>query len=86
MTLEELKYPTGKWIKVPNLDAAGRAAMIDQIAGVPAALGKAVNEPQCCTSQPSCIPSASLSAVPLLPFMLRLKNCATAEEFDTIRK
>src|SRR5688572_14202975 len=42
MTLEELRYPTGKWIKVPNLDAAGRAAMIDEIASVPAALSAAV--------------------------------------------
>lgn len=42
MTLDELRYPTGKWIKVPELDAAGRAAMIEQIAGVPASLGAAV--------------------------------------------
>jgi len=38
MTTDELRYPTGKWIKVPNLDAAGRATMIDQIAAVPVAL------------------------------------------------
>src|SRR5215207_6346769 len=42
MTLEELRYPTGKWIKVPNMDAAARAERIEQIAGVPAALGAAV--------------------------------------------
>ena len=42
MTLDELRYPTGKWIKVPNLDAAGRSAMIDGIANVPASLGAAV--------------------------------------------
>lgn len=42
MTLEELRYPTGKWIKVPNLDAAGRASLIDKIADVPRALTAAV--------------------------------------------
>src|SRR4029078_1429535 len=42
MTLDELRYPTGKWIKMANLDAAGRTALIDQIAEVPAALGAAV--------------------------------------------
>lgn len=42
MTLEELRYPTGKWIKVPNLDAAGRAERIDLIAAVPAKLRTAV--------------------------------------------
>lgn len=42
MTLEELRYPTGKWIKNPNLDAAGRAALIDKIAAVPAELSAAV--------------------------------------------
>ena len=42
MTLEELRYPTGKWIKVPNLDAAGRAPLIEKIAAVPAELGAAV--------------------------------------------
>lgn len=41
-TIEELRYPTGKWIKVPDLDAAGRGAMIDQIAAVPSALKAAV--------------------------------------------
>ena len=42
MTTEDLRYPTGKWIKVPNLDAAGRAALIEQVAAVPPALGDAV--------------------------------------------
>ena len=42
MTLEELRYPTGKWIKVANMDAAGRAERIEQIASVPAALNAAV--------------------------------------------
>ena len=42
MTIDELKYPTGKWIKVPDLDAAGRAERIDLIAGAPAALRTAV--------------------------------------------
>jgi uncharacterized damage-inducible protein DinB len=41
-TLNELRYPTGKWVKVPILDAAGRAAMIDRIAEAPAALAAAV--------------------------------------------
>jgi uncharacterized damage-inducible protein DinB len=42
MTLEELRYPTGKWIRVPDLDASGRAPLIDKIAQVPAALTAAV--------------------------------------------
>ncbi len=42
MTLEELRYPTGKWVRVPDLDSAGRAARIDQIAQVPAAVRAAV--------------------------------------------
>jgi uncharacterized damage-inducible protein DinB len=42
MTLEELRYPTGKWVRAADLDAAGRAARIDQIAHVPAALTTAV--------------------------------------------
>lgn len=42
MTTDELRYPTGKWIKVPDLDAAGRSARVDQIAGAPAALRAAV--------------------------------------------
>jgi hypothetical protein len=42
MTLEELRYPTGKWIKLPNMDAAARRERIEQIASVPAALGAAV--------------------------------------------
>lgn len=52
MTLEELRYPTGKWARVPDLDAAGRAALIDKIALVPAALTTAVaglTEAQCDT-------------------------------------
>jgi uncharacterized damage-inducible protein DinB len=42
MTLDELRYPTGKWVRVADLDAAGRAARIDQIGQVPAALEAAV--------------------------------------------
>ena len=42
MTLDELRYPTGKWVRVADLDAAGRAARIDQIAQVPEALEAAV--------------------------------------------
>lgn len=42
MTRGELRYPTGKWERVPDLDAAGRAARIDQIGQVPAALAAAV--------------------------------------------
>jgi hypothetical protein len=42
MTTDELRYPTGKWIKIPNPDAAARAAMIAQVAAVPAALSAAV--------------------------------------------
>ena len=42
MTLEELRYPTGKWVRVADLDAASRAALIDQIAQVPAAVRAAV--------------------------------------------
>lgn len=42
MTLDDLKYPTGKWVKVPDLDAAGRAERIALIAGLPAALNAAV--------------------------------------------
>ena len=42
MTLEELRYPTGKWVRVPDMDAAGRAARIDQIGQVPDALATAV--------------------------------------------
>ncbi|MEO6223571.1 MAG: YfiT family bacillithiol transferase [Vicinamibacterales bacterium] len=39
---EDLKYPTGKWVKVPDLDAAGRAERMDLIAAVPAAVSAAV--------------------------------------------
>jgi uncharacterized damage-inducible protein DinB len=39
---DDLKYPTGKWVKVPNLDAAGRAERIDLIAALPAALKASV--------------------------------------------
>ena len=42
MTLEDLRYPTGKWIKVPNPDGAARSAMIDEVAKVPASLRAAV--------------------------------------------
>ncbi len=41
-TLEDLRYPTGKWIKVPNPDAAIREAMIAAVAGVPSALAMAL--------------------------------------------
>ncbi len=41
-TLEELRYPTGKWVKVPNADAATREAMIAAVAGVPEALAIAL--------------------------------------------
>ncbi len=41
-TLEELRYPTGKWVKVANPDAATRAAMIAAVADVPAALSRAL--------------------------------------------
>ena len=40
---DDLRYPTGKWTKIPNLDAAGRAAMLAKIAAVPAALATAVS-------------------------------------------
>jgi hypothetical protein len=40
--LEELRYPTGKWIKVANPDAAAREAMIAAVAGVPSALAIAL--------------------------------------------
>jgi len=39
---DDLRYPTGTWTRVVNLDAAGRAAMIASIAEVPAALAAAV--------------------------------------------
>jgi uncharacterized damage-inducible protein DinB len=42
MTHEELRYPTGKWVRIPDLDAAGRAPLINKIADVPAALAAAV--------------------------------------------
>ena len=42
MTLEELRYPTGKWVRQPSVDAAGCVALIDQIAAAPAALAAAV--------------------------------------------
>jgi uncharacterized damage-inducible protein DinB len=42
MTLDELRYPTGKWVRVADLDGAGRAARIDQIDQVPEALAAAV--------------------------------------------
>jgi len=39
---DDLRYPTGKWTKVANPDAAARAEMIGRIATVPAALRTAV--------------------------------------------
>jgi len=39
---DDLRYPTGKWTKVANPDAAARAAMIARIADAPAALRAAV--------------------------------------------
>ena len=42
MTIEELRYPTGKWVKVPNPDAATREALIAAVAGVPSALSIAL--------------------------------------------
>ena len=42
MTIDELRYPTGKWIKVSNPDAAARATMIAAVAAVPTALANAV--------------------------------------------
>ncbi len=41
-TLDELRYPTGKWEKLVDVDASGRARMIERVAGVPAALKVAV--------------------------------------------
>ena len=39
---EDLRYPVGKWTRDSTLDAAGRAACVDAIAAMPAALAAAV--------------------------------------------
>jgi hypothetical protein len=39
---DELPYPTGKWVRNPNLDAIGRAEAITAIAEVPGALTAAL--------------------------------------------
>jgi hypothetical protein len=39
---DDIRYPIGKWVRDPNLDAAARAACIKAIADVPAALSAAV--------------------------------------------
>ncbi len=39
---EDIRYPVGKWTRESTLDAAGRAACIDAIAAMPAALTAAV--------------------------------------------
>jgi len=42
MNIDDLRYPTGKWIRQPSLDASGLAAMIQAIAVTPAALAASV--------------------------------------------
>jgi hypothetical protein len=42
MNIDDLRYPVGKWIKQPSVDAAGCAALIEQIAAAPAGLSAAV--------------------------------------------
>jgi len=39
---DDLRYPTGKWVRQPSLDAGAHAAMIQEIASVPSALAAAV--------------------------------------------
>jgi uncharacterized damage-inducible protein DinB len=39
---DDIRYPTGKWIRQPSVDAAACAAMIQEIASVPGALTAAV--------------------------------------------
>ena len=39
---DDLRYPTGKWIRQPSLDAKACAELIGQIAAVPSALAAAV--------------------------------------------
>ena len=41
MNLDELRYPIGKWAREPQIDAAGCARLIDQIAQTPAHLAAA---------------------------------------------
>ena len=40
---DDSRYPVGKWIRKPHVDADDCAAMIQQIAATPAALAAAVN-------------------------------------------
>jgi DinB family protein len=42
MNIDELRYPTGKWIRQPSLDAGGYAALIQEIAATPARLAASV--------------------------------------------
>jgi uncharacterized damage-inducible protein DinB len=39
---DDIRYPTGKWIKQPSVDARAAADLIGQIAAAPAALATAV--------------------------------------------
>lgn len=39
---EDIRYPVGKWVREPKLDAAGRAACFKAIGDVPATLAAAV--------------------------------------------
>jgi len=39
---DDLRYPTGKWVRQPSVDADGCAALIQQIAETPAGLAAAV--------------------------------------------
>jgi uncharacterized damage-inducible protein DinB len=39
---EDIRYPVGKWVRLPSVDADGCAALIQQIAVAPAAIAAAV--------------------------------------------
>src|SRR5512140_541046 len=39
---DDLRYPIGKWIRQPSVDADGCAALIQQVAAAPAGLAAAV--------------------------------------------
>jgi uncharacterized damage-inducible protein DinB len=39
---EDIRYPVGKWIRQPSVDAATCATLIEQVAAAPAALATAV--------------------------------------------
>ena len=39
---EDIRYPVGKWIRQPSVDAATCATLIEQVASAPAALAAAV--------------------------------------------